>query len=73
MAYGHTKRDPSPCYTCNERYVRCHSECEKYIKWKKRQDEKNYGLRSQIHPKNCGYFKEKCNNTLAPKSKKRYR
>lgn len=27
-----------PCFNCNERHTNCHSECEKYIEWKRERD-----------------------------------
>ena len=29
----------TPCKDCMERYIGCHSSCEKYIEWRKEFDE----------------------------------
>ena len=33
--------ESGPCLYCTDRYVGCHSKCEKYAEWKKRQAEYN--------------------------------
>lgn len=73
MAYGHSKKDKSPCTECTERYTACHSKCEKYDTWVKEQRDKKYKISQSLNPPHSHYFKEHCKSKLAPKSKKRYR
>lgn len=73
MAYGRSKRDVSPCYDCTEKYQACHSKCDRFDIWLKKQRDKKFKISQSLNPKECHYFKERSNSKLAPKSKKRYR
>lgn len=44
MAYGIAFNNGCPCKGCIERYECCHSTCEKYLKWKKSEDERKEKL-----------------------------
>jgi hypothetical protein len=37
----------TPCYECSERKLGCHSTCDRYNAFRKRQDEKNNKLRDK--------------------------
>ena len=76
MAYGQTKSNPSPCYKCQDRCVNehtnCHSDCERYLNWKKKLNQDKANMKMSINPENCAYFKVKT-STTAKTSKYRYR
>lgn len=38
---AYKKHDTKPCYKCQERRLKCHSECERYAKYRKLLDEYN--------------------------------
>lgn len=38
MAYRYKFGEP-PCFGCNERTVECHGKCERYLAWKKADEE----------------------------------
>lgn len=33
---------PYPCYDCKDRHVKCHAECERYLKHKETIDKANH-------------------------------
>ena len=73
MAYGHSKKNTCPCDGCTERYLACHSKCEKYDTWVKGERDKKFKISQNLNPKECHYFKERHVSKIAPNSKKRYR
>lgn len=73
MAYGYSDKDKSPCTECTERYLACHSKCERYLTWLENKREKKRKISESLNPKHSHYFKEHSQSKLAPKSKKRYR
>ena len=39
----------SPCLDCPDRHPSCHSECEKYLEFRKRQNKKNHLQRKKAY------------------------
>ena len=40
-----TYKTVSPCKDCPDRYIGCHSTCEKYIEWRKNEKQYNDGIK----------------------------
>lgn len=54
------ERLENTCLNCNERHTNCHSECEKYIKWKNERDIKQGKIRaSKVKYWEINVFKSK--------------
>lgn len=47
MEKTETKKEKSGCYKCPDRTPGCHGSCEKYLAWKKEQDEQKEQIRRQ--------------------------
>lgn len=43
------------CYYCTDRYVGCHSKCEKYIDYRNKLDEENKKIREIKYKESIAY------------------
>ena len=72
--YGHSSRNQAPCQNCEDRFVGCHGQCEKYKAFKENLIDKSTKIKYHLHPQGSRYFRERTQISLsAKKSKKRYR
>ena len=62
--------NPCPCKDCEERYLGCHSKCNRYIKWKQKHDQrcKEYNKKLGFEKDLIGYDIQ--NNTYFKKRNK---
>ena len=63
----------SPCYSCADRTIGCHQNCEEYKIWRRYQHDVKYQMSIMNNPPGCSYFKEKLTENGVKKSKKKYR
>lgn len=61
---------PSPCKDCEDKYIGCHADCEKYIEYTKRQKE----LKKKVDAErriNSVYIDRKVQSNVKKEKKKR--